>query len=163
MEEVYDAIEENAGAYGDAAGPVGALFKGLCSAFKISEKCFLALVEDGWDEVQQLADLTGAWKAHVLALAPNGGQKRNLEKLIERVEAGPLEGQVPKRKRRHDETDPPSQVAATQQEPDKDQGAGPSGSAAAGQTATESTTSQVHTLLPCIIIIRKGKSPVFRQ
>ena len=123
------------------------LFKGLCSAFKILSQCFQALIEDGWNEVEQLADLTEGWKAHVLSLAPNGGQKRNLEKMLQRAEAGPLEEPVAKKRRRHEEVAPPVQMTPTQQESDKEQVAGPSGlsaaEAAAEQGAKEVTTSQV--------------------
>ena len=130
-------------AYGDLGEAVGASFKGLCTTFKISEKCFQALIEDGWDDAEQLGDLTDAWKVQVLALAPNGGQRRNLEKLIQRVEAGPLHEQVQKKKRRHEEADPPPQDAATGQVANRGQGAGSSDAVDTLATTKDSTSAQV--------------------
>ncbi|XP_038053363.1 uncharacterized protein LOC119725843 [Patiria miniata] len=99
MADVYEIVEDNVQAYGDTDEPVSASFRGLCETFKISKRCFQVLVEDGWDDVHQLHDLDKNWRSHVLALAPNGGQKRNLEKMLDRVEAGPLDQPVPKKKR----------------------------------------------------------------
>ena len=103
-------------------------------------------MEDGWDEVEQLADLTDAWKAHVLALDPNGGQRRNLERLIQRVEAGPLEERPPKKRRHEEEEVEPGPVAtAAQSEPAKEEDERPSGSTSAtAQPAAGPSSSQVH-------------------
>ena len=60
----------------------------------VSTKCFEELVKDGWEDTEQLVGLDQAWKNHILALAPNGGQRRNLERMFGRVEAGPLNEKV---------------------------------------------------------------------
>ena len=52
-------------------------------------------------------DMRAEWRNHVLALAPNGGQKRNLEMMLLRVDAGPLYTAIPKAKKaKHDEQPP---------------------------------------------------------
>ena len=96
----YTAVEEKADAYGDVAADKAApLFRGLCSTFRVSVECFNSLLDDGWDDPDQLMNLSADWRSQVLALAPNGGQKRNLELLLDRVDAGPLDGPAPKRRR----------------------------------------------------------------
>ncbi|XP_038047657.1 uncharacterized protein LOC119725244 [Patiria miniata] len=99
MSEAYDIVEESEEAYGAAGEPCSKIFRGLCSRYKISARCFECLVEDGWDDPSQFKDMSSSWKDHALALAPNGGQKRNIEMMLERVDAGPLDAAVPKVKR----------------------------------------------------------------
>ena len=94
------SLQENEGAYGAAGQHCSVIFRGLCTEFRVSPRCFESLVEDGWDDPSQFEDISAEWKEQILLLAPNGGQKRNLEKMLERVEAGPLDERVPKKKAR---------------------------------------------------------------
>ncbi|XP_038056426.1 uncharacterized protein LOC119728308 [Patiria miniata] len=148
MENMFDQVEENAGAYAEIANEgAGPLFRGLCATFKISKKYFEALIADGWDDPEQFQDLSPEWRDHILALAPNGGQKRNVEKLFDRVEAGPLSGPAPKKRRvqpsasSDDGKDKagPSGISTVE--------AGPSQVAAAANQGSGSTSSQAKSAL----------------
>ena len=99
MSDLFDIVEESEEAYGTAGESCSKIFRGLCAKYRISARCFESLVEDGWDDPSQFRDLSPVWIDHVLALAPNGGQKRNIERMLERVEAGPLDMVVPKAKK----------------------------------------------------------------
>ena len=79
-------FQEKPEAYGGTDTQAGPAFKGLCAAFKISAKYFEDLVKDGWEDVDQLLGLDRAWIDHILALAPNGGQRRNFERLMARLD-----------------------------------------------------------------------------
>ncbi|XP_038058837.1 uncharacterized protein LOC119730136 [Patiria miniata] len=84
---------EDAAAYENIASErASPLFRGLCASFRVSDRCFQALLDDGWDHPDQFRDLTSEWRDHILALAPNGGQKKNVEKLLDRVQAGLVSG-----------------------------------------------------------------------
>ena len=83
-------------------------FRGLCTSYKITNRCFGSLIEDGWDDPAQFQDMSAEWRNHVLALAPYEGQKRNLEIMLLRVDAAPLETAIPKAKKaKYDEQPPP--------------------------------------------------------
>ncbi|XP_038045439.1 uncharacterized protein LOC119729631 [Patiria miniata] len=94
MDITYDIVEEKPDAYEGVETQASPAFKGLCVAFKISAKYFEDMIKDGWEDVDQLLGLDRAWSDHILALAPNGGQRRNFERLMARVEAGPLAEQA---------------------------------------------------------------------
>ena len=68
--------------YGGTDTQASPAFKGLC----VSAKYFEDLVKDGWEDVDQLLGLDRAWIDHILALAPNGGQRRNFERLMARLD-----------------------------------------------------------------------------
>ena len=137
MEDTFESVQEKAEAYPDVGGDgVSPLFRGLCAAFRISSKFFESLVEDGWDDPEQLKGLSPEWRAHIRDLAPNGGQKRNLERMLERVDAGPLDGPAPKKQRVQREL--PSDSAN-----DKAGPSGASAEAAPASSDSSSTSSQV--------------------
>ena len=50
--------------------------------------------------------MSAEWRNHVLALAPNGGKKKNLEMMLLRVDAGPLDTAIPKAKKAKDDEQP---------------------------------------------------------
>ena len=140
------SLQENEGAYGAAGQHCSAIFRSLCKKFRVSPRCFESLVEDGWDDPSQFEDISAEWKEHILLLAPNGGQKRNLEKMLERVEAGPLDERVPKKKAKVEASSQGDGSSHSSAKTTADADAAPSGTAkASGKPPASSTpsTSQV--------------------
>ena len=128
------------------------MFRGLCSKYRITSRCFEQLVGDGWDDVEQLKDLSPSWRDHILSLAPNGGQKRNLEKMLERVEIGPLDEAVPRKKARSGETrdvGESSQAAGSSSGPACAEGPSSEASGDPAPSQKPSTSPQV-TLCSCL-------------
>ena len=128
------SLQENEGAYGAAGQHCSAIFRSLCKKFRVSPRCLESLVEDGWDDPSQCEDISAEWKEQILLLAPNGGQKRNLEKMLERVEAGPLDERVPKKKAKVE--------ASSQGDGSNHSSAGAAAGAEAGAEAAPSGTAK---------------------
>ena len=104
---MHEVIEELEGVYGAAVGESSSkIFRGLCTSYKLSYRCFESLLEDGWDDPVQFQDMGTEWR-NVLALAPNGSQNRNLEMMLLRVDAGPLDTAIPKAKKAKHDKQPP--------------------------------------------------------